>query len=337
MMKNITSEAVKPETNRVALNIVQSRGSMQTAVLSSLAIGTVIIGAALSLKVDSNDGSTDYPLEATEEYGRRLLRNTSLYIGPNHDNPTMRYSGTNMACASCHLEIGTKPGTLSLLPSAPRYPRDSGRDGDVRDLTDRINGCMQRSMNGKPLPRESVEMLAMERYILGLNNQYGAMGATNRVIDEQPAFAEPDRGASVAAGKIVYEGRCQVCHGADGLGLQATADPAMGYLFPPLWGADSFNNGAGMNRVLTAARFIKARMPLGEANLTDNEAFDVAAYINSHPRPIKSNLEVDYPDRTRKPIDSPYPPYADDFPHEQHKYGPFRPIREYYENLKAAE
>ena len=337
MMKNITSEAVKPETNRVALNIVQSHGSMQTAVLSSLAIGTVIIGAALSLKVDSNDGSTGYPLEATEEYGRRLLRNTSLYMGPNHDNPAMRYSGTNMACASCHLEIGTKPGTLSLLPSAPRYPRDSGRDGGVRDLRDRINGCMQRSMNGKALPRESVEMMAMERYILGLNDQYEAMGATNRAIDEQPAFAEPDRAASVEAGEIVYEGRCQVCHGDDGLGLQATTDPAMGYLFPPLWGPDSFNNGAGMNRVLTAARFIKSRMPLGEADLTDDEAFDVAAYINSHARPIKSNLEVDYPDITRKPIDSPYPPYADDFPHEQHKYGPFQPIREYYENLKAAE
>ncbi len=313
------------------------RGGLQTAMLVSVAIGAALIAGTLALRLQDDSGAQAYPPEATEEYGRRLLRDTALYIGPNHDDPGMRYSGTNMACASCHLEIGTKPGTLSLLPSAPNYPRDSGRDGGVRDLRDRINGCMQRSMNGQPLPRDSVEMMAMERYILGLNDQYEAMGDTNRLSDEQPGFVEPDRAASVAAGAIVYENRCQVCHGADGLGLLATADPARGYLFPPLWGPDSFNNGAGMNRVLTAARFIKARMPLGQADLSDGEAFDVAAYINSHPRPEKSNLEVDYPDLTRKPIDSPYPPYADDFPHEQHKYGPFRPIREYYENLQTAE
>ena len=242
-----------------------------------------------------------------------------------------------MACASCHLEIGTKPGTLSLLPSAPKYPRDSGRDGGIRDLRDRINGCMQRSMNGKLLPRDSIEMMAMERYILGLNDQYAVMGTSSRVSDEQAAFAEPNRRADPEAGRIVYENRCQVCHGVDGLGLLATANPANGYLFPPLWGPDSYNNGAGMNRVLTAARFIKARMPLGQADLTDDETFDVSAYINSKPRPVKANLEVDFPDRTRKHVDSPYPPYADDFPHEQHKYGPFQPIRDYYENLKDGE
>jgi thiosulfate dehydrogenase len=89
-----------------------------------------------------------------------------------------------------------------------------------------------------------------------------------------------------------------------------------------------------MNRVLTAARFIKARMPFGQPDLTDDQAYDVSAYINSHPRPEKSGLEVDYPDRTRKPVDSPYPPYADPFPRDQHRLGPFKPIRDYYEDLK---
>ncbi|MDH3439638.1 MAG: c-type cytochrome [Gammaproteobacteria bacterium] len=313
------------------------RGGLQTAVLTALAIGVAVIVGTLSMNKGIEQGSGGYPDEATEEYGRRLLRDTALYIGPNHDDPAMRYSGTNMACASCHLETGTKPGTLSLLPSAPKYPRFSGRDGGVRDLRDRINGCMQRSMNGRPFPRDSVELMAMERYILGLNAQYEAMGASRRMPDEQAAFAEPDRASDPAAGKLVYESRCQVCHGADGLGLRATANPANGYLFPPLWGPESYNNGAGMNRVLTAAMFIKARMPLGQADLTDDEAYDVSAYINSQPRPIKANLEVDFPDRTHKRIDSPYGPYADDFPHEQHKYGPFQPIRDYYESLKDGQ
>jgi thiosulfate dehydrogenase len=316
------------------MNNRAQQGAMNFAVIATVAVGVVVIAGVLSIERQPADETQLAEIEATAEYGQRLLRDTAKYIGPDHDNPEMRYSGTRMACASCHLEIGTKPGTLSLLPSAPKYPRDSGRDGGMRDLRDRINGCMQRSMNGEPLPRDSVEMMAMERYILGLNDQYEVMGATNRMSDEQAAFAEPDRAANLDSGLHVYEERCQVCHGADGLGLQATTEPADGYLFPPLWGPDSYNNGAGMNRVLTAARFIKARMPLGQADLTDDQAYDVAAYINSHPRPIKANLEVDYPDRARKPIDSPYPPYADDFPHEQHKYGPFRPIREYYERLQ---
>ena len=312
------------------------RGNMLPAVVATVAIGAVAIVAGLSTKRPPSDDDVVASTQATEEYGRRLLRDTARYIGPDHEDPERRLSGTRMACASCHLDTGTRPGTLSLLASAPKYPRDSGRDGGVRDLRDRINGCMQRSMNGLPLPRDSVEMMAMERYILGLNAQYETMGETNRASDEQAEFAEPDRAASPEAGRLVYENRCQVCHGADGQGLFATKDPSDGYVFPPLWGPDSYNNGAGMNRVLTAARFIKARMPFGQANLTDDQAFDVSAYINSQPRPVKANLEIDYPARTTKPIDSPYPPYADEFPQEQHKYGPFRPIREYYERLEPA-
>jgi thiosulfate dehydrogenase len=89
-----------------------------------------------------------------------------------------------------------------------------------------------------------------------------------------------------------------------------------------------------MTRVLTAARFIKARMPLGRPDLTDEEAYDVAAYMNSHERPQRANLQVDYPDLKRKPVDSPYPPYADEFPIEQHRLGPFQPIRDFYQGLE---
>jgi thiosulfate dehydrogenase len=91
-----------------------------------------------------------------------------------------------------------------------------------------------------------------------------------------------------------------------------------------------------MARVLTAARFIKARMPLGEPMLTSDEAFDVAGYINAQPRPHMENLDRDYPKRAEKPIDSPYGPYADPFPQDQHRFGPFKPIEEYYKAQKTA-
>src|ERR1019366_8505150 len=98
----------------------------------------------------------------------------------------------------------------------------------------------------------------------------------------------------------------------------------------PIWGPDSFNDGAGLHRLLTAARFVKAKMPLGKAELTDDEAFDVTAFLNSKPRPQMANLDRDYPDRSKKPVDTPYPPYADSFTITQHQLGPFQPIDAYY-------
>jgi thiosulfate dehydrogenase len=298
-------------------------------------IGAATVGSTLAL----SGGGEELPagaatMIATEEYGRRLLVDTARLMGPDHAEPAMRRTGIRMACASCHLGGGTEPGTLSLLQSAAVYPRFSGRDGGERDLVDRINGCMTRSMNGRELPRDSPEMLAMVAYITSLGDVYAATGEGRRAVDEAAAFKTPARAADPAAGERVFAERCAICHGADGAGLQATPERADGYVFPPLWGADSFNNGAGMHRVLTAARFIKAKMPLGEADLTDDQAFDVAAYINSKPRPQMANLDRDYPDRSTKPIDSPYGPYADDFPIEQHRLGPFAPIEAYYKSLK---
>jgi thiosulfate dehydrogenase len=112
--------------------------------------------------------------------------------------------------------------------------------------------------------------------------------------------------------------------------MRNPVDHAKGYLFPPLWGPDSFNDGAGMHRLIASASFIRATMPLGTTYdkpvLSVEEAWDVAAYVNSQPRPAKGGLDRDYPDRKRKPVDAPFPPFLDSFPLEQHRFGPFQPI-----------
>jgi thiosulfate dehydrogenase len=310
----------------------EQRGSLTPIFVISAGVGLSVIFSSLWLFQDPADNTT-LTAEPSVEYGRRLIRETAALLGPGHDDPQMRFSGTNMDCASCHLDAGTRTGTLSLMQTVNSYPRFSGRDGEERDLYDRINGCMTRSMNGREISRDSTEMRSMVMYIQDLNEQFNAMGKSRQQVIEPPGFAEPDRAASVSAGEVVYTERCSICHGDEGAGLAASVDMKEGYLFPPLWGPDSYNNGAGMTRVLTAARFIKARMPLGQPDLSDDEAYDVAAYINSKDRPQRPNLELDYPDLTKKPVDSPYPPYADEFPPEQHRLGPFAPIREYYRNL----
>jgi thiosulfate dehydrogenase len=296
-----------------------------------IAVGAAALGAMVAtLVVVKRDAGASVAVAPTAEYGQRLIRNTAMELGSGQSDPSRRFSGNNMACASCHLDSGRKPGTLSLMQAASKYPTFSARDGIEGDLADRINGCMQRSMNGRSLPKESVAMQAMVTYIEQLGREYAAMSESRRAAGEPAAFVEPDRKADVENGSRVYQSRCQVCHGFNGEGMKAAMGLADGYLFPPLWGPDSFNIGAGMARVLTAAKFIKARMPLGNPVLTDDEAFDVAGFMNSQPRPAVENLDKDYPDRTRKPVDSPYPPYADPFSPEQHRLGPFAPIRAHY-------
>ena len=311
------------------------RRGMLTAGLICATIGVAVVGVTLYVgRPDSVQASGAPPAMATEEYGRRLVRETPELLGQDHPDPSLRYVGNRLACASCHLDIGSTPGTLTLLQTDEHYPRFSGRAAAMTDIEDRINECMTRSMNGKALPMDSPEMIAIAAYLRSLGAQYAAMGAGAKQTVEPPTFRTPGRRADLAAGEMVFGERCSICHGVEGSGLLATEDLRKGYLFPPLWGPDSYNDGAGMARVLTAARFIKARMPLGQPDLNDDEAFDVAAYINSKPRPQMANLEKDYPDRTLKPIDNGYGPYADPFPQDQHKYGPFQPIDEYYKALK---
>ncbi len=311
------------------------RGGMTAAAILCCAIGALTVAATLTLTHrPSGAPAAKTPANATEDYGRRLIEQTTEYLGPDVAEEKMRFTHSRLACASCHLGTGTEPGTLTLLQADGHYPRFSARVAAKTDLADRVNECMQRSLNGRPLPRNSAEMIAMVGYIKSLGELNAAMGASAKKAKEPMAFKTPNRAADLKAGRRVFEKRCVACHGQDGMGLRASADPKKGYVFPPLWGPDSFNDGAGMHRVLTAAKFVKARMPLGKPDLTDDEAFDVAAYLNSQPRPEMANLAQDYPDRTSKPSDNGYGPFADSFPLEQHRYGPFGPIDAYYKKLK---
>jgi len=310
---------------------------LMAAVAVTAALGVSVVVGALVMARSDRAGDAMLPPGATAEYGSRLLRHTAELIGPTAADPSMRYSGSNLDCASCHLENGVNPGTLSLLQSTARYPRFSGRDGEEQDMRSRINGCMERSMNGRRLPDDSVELIAMELYIASLGKRHAGMGAAE---EPKTTFVEPQRRADAEAGRLVYAAKCAVCHGENGEGLLETGDPADGYTIPPLWGPDSYNDGAGMHRVLTASRFIKDRMPLGQPDLTSDEAYDVAAYMNSQPRPEKANLDADFPNRLLRPLDSPYGPYVegDPFSQDQHKYGPFAAIRAWYrEQREAAE
>lgn len=268
------------------------------------------------------------PFEETEEgklaqFGEKLINETYAHIGPESQN---KISGNRLACASCHLDGGTKPFAAPYIGLSGVFPIYIGRENKVESLEERINGCFERSMNGRAIDVNSLEMRSIVTYIKHLSKE---VSVGTRI--EGQGFVEfnpPKRAADPEKGLLVYQKLCVSCHGTDGQGLEGTkGNREGGYIYPPLWGEDSYNDGAGMARLLTAARFIKGNMPLGATHdnpmVSDEEAYDVAAYINSHSRPEKTDKEQDYPDLSKKPEDCPYPPYQDSVSQEQHRLGPF--------------
>jgi thiosulfate dehydrogenase len=257
--------------------------------------------------------------------GRDLITATYAHIGPEVADPAKRYAGNNLACRNCHLEAGTKRFGLPLWGLVDRYPRYSSETGGEITLEQRVNACMERSMNGRAMPIDAPEMQAIVAYIQFLSTgvppgeKLSGLGAGH--------MPELDRAADPERGRPIYARACAVCHAPDGSGVRrGLPSTALGYMVPPLWGPDSFNDGAGMNRLIAAANFIHFNMPNGTEydypRLSPEDAWDVAAFMVAQPRPHKAGLDRDFPDRLTKPVDTPYGPYGDGFSEQQHKFGP---------------
>ncbi len=275
----------------------------------------------------------------TVRYGRDLTVRTASLMGPEVRDPAHRFAGNNLSCQDCHLEAGTKQFGLPYVGVYADFPSYRAREGAVGTIEERIQGCMVRSMNGRRLPPGSREMTAMVAYFKFLS--------TGRPVGEPTPgrgagrMPELPRAADPARGKAVYTLRCAVCHGDHGQGRRAgVVGDAQGYAFPPLWGPDSFNDGAGMAHLIGAANFIHANMPVGTSwrapALTTADAWDVTAYVDAQPRPHMAHRDRDFPNRLEKPVDTPYGPYADDIDPAQHRLGPFQPIRDALKTQKAS-
>jgi thiosulfate dehydrogenase len=273
-------------------------------------------------------------------FGRELTIATYAHLGPEAADPSKRFAGNNMSCQNCHLEAGTKKFALPFIGVFADFPQYRPREGKVGTLEDRINGCMTRSLNGRPLPIDSDEMKAFVAYIKFLSTGRPIGVATpGRGAGK---MSELSRAADPMTGAKIYTESCSACHGTDGLGKRAGgAGDGKGYEVPPLWGPDSYNDGAGMAQLTKAANFIHNNMPYGATAdspvLSVEQAWDVAAYVESMKRPQKPSLDQDFPLRIEKPADVSYGPYVDEFDQERHKFGPFQPIRDRLKAIERAE
>jgi len=264
--------------------------------------------------------------------GYLFVSESSKHMGPLAKNDSLRFSGNNLSCTNCHLNGGTLSGSASWIGIIDRFPQFGGRANKLGTIQDRINGCMERSMNGKKLSLKSKQMNAIVAYMDWLGEDLPKLNS--KIFKGYPAITIPKLAVDLEFGKNIYIKECTTCHGKNGQGIRYL-DFDKGYQYPPLWGNDSYNDGAGMNRVITAAAFIKNNMPFEQASwenpkLTDEQSYHVAGYINSFSRPHKNNPEADYPDKKLKPVSTPYGPWEDDFSAKQHKFGPFAPIISFY-------
>jgi thiosulfate dehydrogenase len=200
---------------------------------------------------------------------------------PNGTSPAAAsFVGNSLRCASCHLDGGRMPNSAPLWGAYGLYPQFRVKNGHVNNFQERLQGCFMYSMNGKAPPFGHPVLVALEAYSYFLAK--GAPAGVRLPGQGYPRLAAPKQGMDYARGKVVYEAQCALCHGADGQGQNANG----AVVFPPLWGPKSYNWGAGMSDVHNAAAFIKVAMPLSQGGkLSDQEAWDVASYIDSQSRP----------------------------------------------------
>lgn len=222
------------------------------------------------------------PMGEAIKYGYKIVNETNTVLDG--------YVGNELSCTSCHAGAGLDKDVSSLVGVSQKYPRYMPREGEIRTMEDRINGCMLRSMNGKEIPNDSEEMKAILSYF-----HYISRGTPTGEdlpwleLNNKDHIPTPN----VEDGEDLYNQSCISCHAADGSGTGANTGPA-------LWGGNSFNDGAGMARMSKMTAYIQRNMPVGQENtLSDQEAANLAAYILSQDRPVWKEKMKDWPNGDR--------------------------------------
>ncbi|QNP50371.1 c-type cytochrome [Diaphorobacter aerolatus] len=224
-----------------------------------------------------------------------------LHTGAN----AKQFVGNSLNCVNCHLDAGRQPDSAPLWGAYTQYPAYRNKTKSVDTFSERLRGCFMYSMNGKAPEHGDDVLVALEAYAYWLAK--GAPVGEKTSGAGYPKLEKAAQKPDFDRGHKVFEAKCALCHGADGQG-QKSGDAQV---FPPLWGPKSYNWGAGMTDIDKAAGFIKANMPLGLGNsLSDQEAWDVAAYIDSQDRPQDPRFTGNVADTRKKFHDSEFSMYG---------------------------
>ena len=213
-----------------------------------------------------------------DDFGKEVALGRQIFVDPGHY--AKAYVGNSLSCENCHLDAGRLAHSAPLWGAYPMYPAYRSKNHHVNTFAERLQGCFQFSMNGKAPPLGDPVLVALETYAYWMSK--GEPVDVSPPGHGYPKLPKPAIAPDYARGEAVFKRDCALCHSDNGQGQQAAGRT----VFPPLWGPQSFNWGAGMEQVNNAAGFIKANMPLGRGNtLTDQDAWDVAFFMDAHERP----------------------------------------------------
>jgi len=212
-----------------------------------------------------------------DKYGKLVRQGHGIFV----DTPRLasRYSGNGLSCSNCHLDEGRHAHAAPMWAAWSMYPAYLAKNDRINTFEERIQQCFRFSLNGLAPPADSHEVRALAAYAQWMaRGQAVGIELSGRGF---PTIARTGTDPSPLRGRAIYAQRCASCHASNGAGSKNAAGR---YTFPPLWGLDSFNKGADMYRIDLLAGFVKANMPLGNANLSDQEAWDVAAWVRLQER-----------------------------------------------------
>lgn len=240
--------------------------------------------APTAFRVPADSEIPDDQVGASIRRGRAILAATRDSL-PDH-------VGNSLRCTSCHLKDGTQANAAPWVGVYSRFPQYRSRNAKVNLIEDRINDCFRRSLDGKPLARDSREMTDIIAYMAFLSRGVAPPGDVPGQGFAKLKPLTPD----TARGRVVYANQCARCHGGKGEGMNNPDPAGTPRYYPPVWGPESYNIGAGMARLFTIASFVRHNMPYDRpGTLTDAEAFDVAGYVASRPRPDFADKALDWP------------------------------------------
>jgi thiosulfate dehydrogenase len=215
------------------------------------------------------------------------------------------YVGNQLHCSNCHLDSGRQADAGPMWAAYTAYPAYRSKNGHVNSFEERLQGCFRYSMNGKAPPLGDKVLVALESYSYFLAK--GLPTGEDAPGRGYPALPKPPLPADYARGVAVYTQTCAACHGPHGQGQVADGKT----VFPPLWGPQSFNWGAGIGSIQSAAEFIRANMPLGQGGtLSVQQAWDVATFVDSQVRPQDPRFTGDVAQTRKQFHDTPFSMYG---------------------------
>ncbi len=259
--------------------------NMKLAAILTLA-GLIHLPVGAVDRPEIPDPPTQYP---SGELGRMVKLGEEIIFNTNTHPLTKEMVGNDLKCSNCHLQGGKGKTLGTFVGTATSFPAYSGREKTVQTLQNRINNCFMRSMNGKRPIIDTEASVAMAAYVTWLSS--GLPIQLNEKKPVNPYYTKIWWGKNWVVpmvkaagpqnyqkGKKLYTEKCASCHQEDGQGVAANN-------FPPIWGDRSYNTGAGLSKPTKLAVWLQHNMPLGNANLTREEAVDIAIYVNAQPRP----------------------------------------------------